>query len=110
MEDIRQKIAIEIYNSNWLSNECRKICSKDTELQDDLFQEILLIILEFKEDGALQRAYKRNEHLAFIKKIIMNQFNSVTSPFYKNFRKFAAITKTELIDDTNEDYGDKEGN
>lgn len=106
--NILEQIAIEIYDSSWLQNECKKICPQDKELREDLFQEIMLIILTFKPEGALQTAYSKGEHLPFIKKIIMNQFNSVTSPFYKQYRKFASITQS-TIEIENED-GNQESN
>ena len=103
--DIRHKIAEEIYVSGWLETTCRGLCKSDPQLMEDLIQEILLIVLEFKPDSKLVEAYNKRQHLFFIKKIINNQYYSVTSPFYKKYRKFASITQTELIDDTN---GDKE--
>ena len=68
-------VALDIYNSGWLKNECRKICQNET-LREDLFQEILLIILTYKPDGPLLVAYNRGEHLPFIKRIIMNSHSS----------------------------------
>lgn len=103
--DIRHKIAEEIYSNGWLETTCRGLCKSDPQLMEDLIQEILLIVLEFKLDSKLIEAYNKGQHLFFIKKIINNQYYSVTSPFYKKYRKFASITQTELIDDTN---GDKE--
>lgn len=103
-KDVRKNIATDIYQSGWLLRECSKICPKDKELSMDLFQEIMLIILEFKPSGLLQTAWDKKQHLPFIKKIILNQYNSVTSPFYKKYRKFAA---SELFDETyNEEDND----
>jgi hypothetical protein len=108
MKNILSQIALDVYNSGWLEKECRKICPNDRALADDLFQEILLIILEFKPAGALQRAYAKNEHLPFIKKIIMNQFNSQTSHFFKKYKKYTltSLSINEEITENNEEYGD----
>lgn len=95
-------VALDIYNSGWLKNECRKICQNET-LRDDLFQEIMLIVLTYKPDGPLLKAYKKGEHLPFIKRIIMNNFNSKTSPFYKKYK--LPMSMLELIEEvTKEDY------
>lgn len=86
--------------------ECIKICPNNPQLRDDLFQEILLIVLTYKPAGPLQSAYEKGQHLPFIKKIIMNQFNSSTSPFYKTYKKFAHTTTeiNEIITEDNDTY------
>lgn len=106
MKNILNEIALDIYNSGWLKKECKKICPQDASLADDLFQEIILIVLEFKPSGPLQKAYLKGEHLPFIKKIIMNQFNSQTSPFYKTYKKYAALTLNEEITEDNTEEND----
>ncbi len=78
------------------------VCKNDAMLQLDLMQEILLIILEFKPDSKLEEAYNKGQHLYFIKRIINNQYNSITSPFYKQYRKFASVTQS-TIDIENEE-------
>lgn len=105
---VLQSIVMDIYDSGWLENECRKIC-KDRDLREDLFQEIILIILEFKEDGGLQKAFSKKQHEPFIKRIIMNQFNSVTSPFYHKYKKHRMNIQVEeeiTMNNSNEEYGD----
>lgn len=103
MKDIRQDIAINIYNSGWLLYECKKICPNNRDLHMDLFQEIMLIVLTYKPDGPLLKAYEKGEHLPFIKRIIMNNFNSKTSPFYKKYK--LPMSMLELIEEiTKEDY------
>jgi hypothetical protein len=109
MKNILNEIALDVYNSGWLEKECRKICPNDKALADDLMQEIFLIILTFKPAGALQKAYAKNEHLPFIKKIIMNQYNSQTSPFYKTYKKYAISSlqiNEEITENIIEEYGD----
>lgn len=100
--DIRQVIAEEIYLNGWLEKMCKMMCKNDSQLVDDLMQEILLIILEFKPDSKLDEAYNKGQHLYFIKRIINNQYNSTTSPFYTKYRKFSSITQQELISGEND--------
>lgn len=101
--DIRHKIAEEIYVSGWLEKMCKLMCKDDAQLVDDLIQEILLIVLEFKPDSKLEEVYNKGQHLFFIKRIINNQYNSTTSPFYKKYRKFASLTQTELTDENDKE-------
>jgi hypothetical protein len=77
------------------------MCKNDPELLDDLVQEILLIVLEYKSDK-LEEAYNKGQHLFFIKRIINNQYNSTTSPFFKKYRKFSSITRQELLEGEND--------
>lgn len=69
-------------------------------------QEIGLIILEYNGEGLL-KAYNEGKHLAFIKKIIYNQYKSNTSPFWKVYRKNNTV---ELFDENylEEDYEDND--
>ena len=83
---IRHKIAEEVVRSGWLTQQCRSVCSNQS-LVDDLMGEVLLIILEYKPQSALDSAYKENNHLALIRRIIVLQWRSSTSPFYAKYRK-----------------------
>lgn len=83
--DLLNKIALDV--NDWLVKECNKMTS-NKYLREELFQEIMLIILTYKPESTLQEAYKKNEHLPFIKKIIMNQFKSKHSNFYNKFIKY----------------------
>lgn len=105
---IQDAIVNDIYMSGWLEFECKKICDNKDDLRNDLFQEIVLIILESKDESAVVKAFNKGEHLPFIKKIIMNQFNSTTSPFYKQYKKFKSITQQST--DEEEEYGNSEEN
>ena len=95
--NIRRKIAEEIVTSGWLEKQCRSVCH-DASLVEDLQQEILLIVLEYKPESALDRAYGDGKHLALIRMIITNQWRSTTSPFWTKYRRFQAV-QSEIIDD-----------
>lgn len=53
----------------------------------DLSQMVYLILLEYDEQK-LQDLWENNQMNFFIVRIIVNQYNSVNSPFYTTFRKF----------------------
>ena len=99
MKNIRQEIAIDIVKSGWLTQQCRSVCHNHS-LVDDLQQEILLIVLEYKPESALDKAYAEGKHLALIRKVITNQWRSSTSPFYMKYRRFNTV---EINEDTFED-------
>lgn len=61
---------------------CAKICPDHT---DDLWQETLLILLEYNAEKLLT-IYNNGKLKFFVCKILMNQAHSNTSPFHKNYR------------------------
>ena len=98
-------VLMDVYNSGWLQRECKKLITKDEMLRDDFQQEISLIILQFKPAGKLQESYLKGEHEAFIKKIMLNQFNSDSSDFYLKYIKPQGYSLFE-----NEDVAEDEEN
>jgi hypothetical protein len=68
-------------------------------LADDLMQEIILIILEYKPESILDTAYASGSYLGLIRRIIYNQYKSCTSPFWKKYRKNSRI-ESEYFDET----------
>ena len=64
------------------------------ELQDDLRMEVLLILLESKED--IIGMHKRNELRFYAVRIILNLIKSNTSPFYKKYRGFVSEYRDDL--------------
>ena len=103
--ELRRRIAEDIVRTGWLKIQIGQICH-DSSLADDLQQEVLLIVLEYKPESALDRAYQDGKHLGLIRKIITNQWRSSTSPFYTKYRRF----KTEQINEEtfeDEDYGEE---
>lgn len=92
--NLRRKIAEDIVRTGWLKEQVGYIC-QDKSLADDLEQEVLLIVLEYKPESALDKAYSKGKHLGLIRRIITNQWRSSTSPFYMKYRRF----KTEQINE-----------
>lgn len=54
---------------------------------DDLIQEIYLILLEYNEDKLI-KMFERKQLKFFIVRIIMNQYFSKNSPFYKKYKMY----------------------
>lgn len=82
--------------------------------KDDLIQEIYLILMEY-DRGKLEELYSNRQIAFFIARIIKNQYNSSTSPFYKKYRKYYEIIEnniggyTGIEDDADDEYrGDNE--
>lgn len=96
-KDIRKTIAQEVYESGWLSKQCRSVCGNNKPLADDLQQEILLIILEYKPNSTLEKAYSKDEHLPLIRRIINNQYYSNTSAFYFKYKANNFVELNEEI-------------
>lgn len=64
---------------------CRNLGVKQ-QYFDDLVQEVLVILLEM-DYNKVEEMYKNKQLNFFLTRIIKNQYCSVTSPFYKKFRK-----------------------
>ena len=103
--ELRRRIAEDIVVSGWLKTQICHICH-DSSLADDLQQEVLLIVLEYKPESALDRAYQDGKHLGLIRRIITNQWRSATSPFYTKYRRFKTV---QIIEEKfkDEDYGEE---
>lgn len=66
--------------------ELRSLCGKlSPNLKDDLFQELMVILLEY-DPQKIELIYKENRLRFFVVKILMNQACSSTSPFFKMYR------------------------
>lgn len=75
-------------------DEIRVICDNigvDAKYKDDLIQEVILIILEYDKEK-IEQLYASNQMNFFLVRIIKSQYNSITSPFYKQYRKFSALS------------------
>lgn len=57
------------------------------EHRDDLFQEIMMILLQY-DNGKLEALYNKKQIKFFISRIICNQYYSVHSYFYKTYKKY----------------------
>lgn len=74
---------------------------------DDLIQEIYLILLEYDEDKLI-KMYERKQLKFFIVRIIMNQYFSRNSPFYKKYKLFDQRQDYNKEIETEEDEFDTE--
>lgn len=75
-------------------DEIRVICDNigvDAKYKDDLIQEVILIILEYDKEK-IEQLYASNQMNFFLVRVIKSQYNSITSPFYKQYRKFSALS------------------
>lgn len=68
--------------------------SLDANLKD-LSQMVYIILLEYDEDK-IQDLYEHNQMNYFLARIIINQYQSCNSPFYKEFRKFGRMVDEEI--------------
>jgi len=80
------EIVTSILEDGSLYGICKNITKQD-QLTDDLFQEVVLILLEYNNEK-LNDSYNRKWLKYLTITIIKNQFNSKTSPFYKKYKKF----------------------
>lgn len=81
---------VQIYLDNRLIKtcvECQFSKLKDRQYEDDFFQDLVLILLEY-DNEKLNNAHKNNHINALITRIIINNIYSVTSKYYKNYIKF----------------------
>jgi hypothetical protein len=66
--------------------ELKQICRKiGGNLAEDLFQELMLILLEYDKEKLLS-IYNKGYYKWFLVKTLTNQFNSNSSPFAKKYR------------------------
>ncbi|MBQ2396078.1 MAG: hypothetical protein II304_03420 [Bacteroidales bacterium] len=86
MESVGFDILKIAYAKGEIKAECRKVCP-DKFLCDDLTQEVTLIMMS-KPDEVLVGLYERGELTKYIYKVAKNQYNSVTSPFFKQYKDF----------------------
>ena len=82
--EIVEAIAKDRMVETMVTNIAHKPMSADLQ---DLSQMVYLILLEYDEQK-IQDLWINNQMHFFIARIIINQYNSVNSPFHTNFRKF----------------------
>ena len=58
----------------------------------DLTQDIALSLLEM-DDNKIIQLYEKKELDYFVARMITNNYNSVTSPYHKKYRKFSELTE-----------------
>ena len=74
--------------------ECQFAKLKNKNNLEDFFQDLVLYLLSY-DNEKLNNAHLNNHFNALVTRIIQNNVFSVTSPYYKNYRKFES--KTEEI-------------
>lgn len=89
----KNQILGEFYEDAKFNESLNKLCTVDDH-REDLKHEIMMILFETHE-SKIQHLYKNKQLLFFTIRIVMNQYHSNRSPFYKKFR---GITP-EVIDD-----------
>lgn len=100
MGKLSNRKILDIYLSNGLIRRCVECqfakIKNEKELEEDFFQDLCLIILEYDNDK-LNDAHINNHFNAWLTRVIQNQLFSSTSQYYKNYKKFSdrsqAITK-----------------
>ena len=90
--EIIEAIAKDRMVETMVTNIAHKPMSADLE---DLSQMVYLILLEYDEKK-LQDLWENNQMHFFIARIIINQYNSVNSPFYTMFRKFGRMIDEDI--------------
>lgn len=96
MNKIVNKIAKERIVENIISNISKN--SNDEDLKD-LSIDIYLELLE-KDEDFLEGIYERGQMPYYLTRIVMNNINSKTSPFFYRYRKYKR--QEVQIDDTAE--------
>lgn len=91
--EIVEAIANDRMVETMVSNIAHQPMSADLE---DLSQMVYLILLEYDEKK-LQDLWENDQMNFFIARIIVNQYNSVNSPFYTIFRKFRLMVDHEIL-------------
>lgn len=77
---------LELITKTSQDKDLRQICRKiGGNLSDDLFQELMVILLEYNEQKLID-IYNKGYYKWFLVKTLTNQFNSNSSPFNKKYR------------------------
>lgn len=76
------------------------------EHKDDLFQEVIVILLEY-DNEKLEAIYKKKQLKFFVARIICNQYYSVHSYFWKTYKKYEN-NKYQLVDFLHNETGNNE--
>lgn len=101
-----KSIIAEISQSKEYYNLCKSI-AKGSGLHDDLFQELLLILLEYNQEK-IKLLYDKGELKWFIARILKNQHDSRTSKFNKVYRALNDTVEinneTEIKEDLSDPY------
>lgn len=70
---------------------CKKIAA-NSYLADELYQEVMLVLLEYPEEKIL-KIYEEKRIKWFVISILVKMCHSTTSPFFKKIRKFSYLSQ-----------------
>ena len=109
----KNEIITELYDDENFNNTLKHFCSgKKRNLLEDLKQEVIIYLFEKTEETIIE-LYNNKQLKFYYTRLISNQINSTSSPFYYKFRKneltyekhveeFDTFINIEDIDNTNE--------
>jgi hypothetical protein len=90
MDKLSNREIVDIYLNNRLLKTCIECQFKkilDRRYEEDFFQDLVLYLLTYDNDK-LNDAHFNNHFNALVTRIVQNNIFSVTSPYYKNYKKF----------------------
>lgn len=88
---LTKRQTIDILASNKVIEKLVKRHNFSSPYCKDLCQDLYIELLN-KDENLIVGLYERNEIEYYIRKMISNNINSSTSPFYKNYEKFRKTT------------------
>lgn len=103
---MKNRIIKELATNKVVEELCCNMGAEQAYL-DDLVQEIYLILLEYNEDKLI-KMFERKQLKFFIVRIIMNQYFSKNSPFYKKYKMYDQKQDYNKEIETEEDEFDTE--
>lgn len=103
-EEIVSKLGAEKQVERWIEN-IRKTGVHGKALED-LSQDTYLFLSEMNKDK-IERLYKTGELPFFVNRVLLNNLNSVTSPFYTKYIKPSLIHLEDIQQLTDKDIYDK---
>lgn len=93
---------VEIYLNNNLIKECvdNQFYKYNKKYKEDFFQDLIITLLTYNNEK-LNNAHQHNHFNALLTRIIQNNINSTTSPYYLKYIKYDN-NKEELTSKYNE--------
>lgn len=92
------KIINELERNNTIRELCENMRVSSADI-DDLVQEIYLILLEYDNEKVINM-YNNKQLKFFLVGIIQRQYHSVTSPYYKKYKKYYSLIDANTINNS----------
>lgn len=89
------KILDELERENIVRDICVNMRVSQNDI-DDLIQELYMILLEYDKEKIVEM-YNKKQLKFFIIGILQRQYHSVTSPFYKKYKKYYTIVDGNYV-------------